>query len=273
MCRWLAYCGSPIYLESLILKPENSLIHQSRHALQSVSVTNGDGFGVGWYGDRPEPGVFRDIQPAWNDENLKSISAQIRSGLFFAHVRASTGTSTSRANCHPFRHENWMFMHNGKIGGFERLRRELTLGVAPDLYNRIRGRTDSETFFYLLLTNGLRDDPVAAFGRTIAQVLGVMARAGVEESLTMTAAVSDGKAVYALRYASAGATPSLYYGCGARPNCAKGGAAAESQDSILILSEPLDHDEAQWNPVPDSHVLIAGQGGVAVKPFEVAALS
>ena len=88
MCRWLAYCGSPIHLDSLILELENSLINQSRHALQSAAVTNGDGFGIGWYGDRPEPGLFRDFQPAWNDENLRSISSQIRSGLFFAHVRS-----------------------------------------------------------------------------------------------------------------------------------------------------------------------------------------
>ena len=273
MCRWLAYCGSPIYLDSLILKPENSLINQSRHALQSASATNGDGFGVGWYGDRSAPGLFRDIQPAWNDENLRSISSQIRSGLFFAHVRASTGTSTSRANCHPFSHENWMFMHNGKIGGFEQVRRDLALLVTPDLYPHIEGTTDSETLFYLLLTNGLRNDPVEAFSRTVVQVLGVMERAGVEDAFMLTGAVSDGKAVYALRYASAGDAPSLFYGCGARPHGTEGGAVAETESSILILSEPLDHVQERWNVVPESHVLVAGGGGVAIRPIELSATS
>ena len=63
--------------------------------------------------------------PAWNDANLKSLSHQIRSSLFLAHVRASTGTATARQNCHPFSNEQWMFMHNGQIGGYDRLRRTL----------------------------------------------------------------------------------------------------------------------------------------------------
>jgi predicted glutamine amidotransferase len=102
MCRWLAYAGPPVYLESLILKPEHSLITQSRDAHQSITTVNADGFGIGWYGARPEPGVFRDIQPAWNDSNLKSLVEQIASRLLFGHVRATTGTAVTRLNCHPF---------------------------------------------------------------------------------------------------------------------------------------------------------------------------
>ncbi|MBM3521755.1 MAG: class II glutamine amidotransferase, partial [Alphaproteobacteria bacterium] len=101
MCRWLAYSGRPVYLEQLLFQPEHSLISQSLRARRSRVTTNGDGFGVGWYGARPEPGLYRDYRPAWNDENLRSLAEQIRSGVFFAHVRASTGTATSRSNCHP----------------------------------------------------------------------------------------------------------------------------------------------------------------------------
>ena len=67
----------------------------------------------------PSPGLYRDILPAWSDPNLKSLCRQIKSGLFLAHVRASTGGATSRANCHPFVSGRWSFMHNGQIGGFE----------------------------------------------------------------------------------------------------------------------------------------------------------
>ena len=125
MCRWLTYCGDPIYLDKVLFEPRNSLISQSLRARHSHVTTNGDGFGIGWYGERPTPGVYRDILPAWNDQNLKSLAHQIRSGLFLAHVRASTGTATSRANCHPFAHGKWLFMHNGQIGGYERVRRRL----------------------------------------------------------------------------------------------------------------------------------------------------
>lgn len=269
MCRWVAYCGPPIYLDTLIFEPENSLINQSRFASQSASATNGDGFGIGWYNAKPEPGLFRDTLPAWNDENLRNVSRQIRSGLFFGHVRASTGTSTSRSNCHPFRHDCHLFMHNGKIGAFGQLRRELSLMIAPALYPNLQGTTDSETFFYLLLTNGLQADPQGALQRSVAQVLDVMHRAAVTEPFKMTAAISDGHSIYALRYASDGDAPSLYYGCGASPDAGDGTVAEEAGNSILILSEPLDQKREQWVAVPQSHVLIAGDGGVAVVPFSI----
>jgi glutamine amidotransferase len=51
MCRWLAYTGSPIRLEQALYSPANSLIDQSLHSRLGAEVTNGDGFGVGWYDD------------------------------------------------------------------------------------------------------------------------------------------------------------------------------------------------------------------------------
>src|SRR4029453_5922490 len=120
MCRWAAYLGEAVFLEDIVTAPCHSLIAQSHRAMEAKSPTNGDGFGLAWYGARPEPGLYRDILPAWSDPNLKSLCRQIRSGLFLAHVRASTGAATSRANCHPFSHGKWLFMHNGQIGGYER---------------------------------------------------------------------------------------------------------------------------------------------------------
>ena len=123
MCRWAAYIGEEVFLEDIVTAPCHSLIAQSHCAREAKSPTNGDGFGIAWYGDRPEPGLYRDILPAWSDPNLKSLCRQIKSDLFLAHVRASTGGATSRANCHPFVSGRWSFMHNGQIGGFERIRR------------------------------------------------------------------------------------------------------------------------------------------------------
>lgn len=268
MCRWLAYSGPPIYLGRLVLQPENSLIDQSRRALESVSTTNADGFGIGWYGGKPEPGCFRDTLPAWSDQNLLNLCEQIQSGLFFAHVRAATGTDTTRANCHPFHYGRWMFMHNGMIGEFERVCRDLTLMVAPRLFPRIEGTTDSEVLFYLLITNGLEDDPGEALRRTVGQVNGVMTAAGIAAPLRITLAISDGQSIHALRYASDQQAPSLYYGCGPSPRSSAGEVAAETANSVLILSEPLDHAEEQWVAVPQNHLLIAGEGGIAVLPFE-----
>jgi glutamine amidotransferase len=267
MCRWLAYTGPGIYLDSLIFEPENSLIHQSRRALRSVSTTNGDGFGIGWYDSRPEPGQFRDTLPAWADENLRNVSSQIRSRLFFAHVRAATGTGTSRANCHPFRHGKWLFMHNGGIGGFERVRHALAMRLPPVLFGCLQGTTDSELLFHLLVANGLDCGPDVALRRTIAEVLAVMAEQGCDEPLTITSALTDGSAIWAVRYAARAPAPTLYYGCGVPVRGCGAQFAGSNSGAVLVLSEPLDTVEEHWVPVAESTLLVASRGGIAVEPF------
>ena len=167
MCRWLAYSGSPIYLEELIFKPEHSLIDQSLAARVTATATNADGFGVGWYGNRSSPGLYRDVQPAWNDSNLRDLAGQIEASLFLAHVRSATVPPVQQTNCHPFRYGKWLFMHNGSIRQFADIRRDLLLAVAPGLFSSIEGSTDSELMFYLALTFGLEIDPIAGVEKMV----------------------------------------------------------------------------------------------------------
>ena len=253
MCRWLCYFGRPRYLESLLFEPENSLIHQSLHARQAVVTTNGDGFGVGWYGERDLPGVYHEVLPAWNDSNLKSLAHQIRSPLFLAHVRASTGTATSRSNCHPFSHGQWLFMHNGQIGGYERVRRRLDNLVPDELYARRQGTTDSELIFYLLFRYGLERDPPGALRKTIQAVVYAMAEAGVEEPFRMTAALANGDSIVALRFSTDERPPSLYW--------------SEIDGDLTVVSEPLDAEADQWNEVPSAHLLTVEHGKVELQRF------
>lgn len=248
MCRWLAYTGEPVFLDELICKPDHSLVAQSLCAVEAKTPTNGDGFGIGWYGERAEPGLYREVLPAWNDQNLASLAHQIRSGLFFAHVRASTGTSSSRPNCHPFAHGPWLFMHNGQIGGYLQLRRQLEALIPDPLYDRREGTTDSEILFLLLLANGLEADPLGALSRTLAQVTGVMAAAGMKEPLRFTSALTDGRSIYALRYASDDRPPSLYW---------RTGDPAGAGNAVSIVSEPLEQPDT-WQELPANEVLLVG---------------
>ncbi len=266
MCRWIAYAGPPVRLDTLLFLPENSLISQSLHATRGVP-TNGDGFGLGWYAERPFPGVYRDILPAWNDANLRSLSEQVRARLFFAHVRASTGTATSRENCHPFTHENLLFMHNGRIGGYDRIRRRLEGMIADEFYHKRRGTTDSELFFLLALSNGLMEEPATAIARTIRQVRREMARHNVEEPFRMTAALSDGERVMAVRTSSDGASPSLFHAAGAEL-VVEGRAIrfTRGRGTVMVLSEPLD-EEASWQEVPEDHMLETRHGEARVRPM------
>jgi glutamine amidotransferase len=269
MCRWLAYSGCPVYLDQLLFRPERSLINQSLHAFKGLVATNGDGFGVGWYGERREPGLYRDVRPAWNDDNLRSLSEQIKAGLFLAHVRASTGGVTSRANCHPFRHGRWLFAHNGQIGGFEQIARELDFSLAPALYRARTGTTDSETLFYLALTFGLEHDPLGALARAAGFVEDAMRRARIAEPLRLTAALTDGQRVYAVRYSSDHSSPTLFYGNArdVRDNAGRPCIDCADAPSTLIVSEPLDRAFAHWINVPEGQALVVEHGATRLSEF------
>lgn len=239
MCRWLAYAGEVIYLEELVENPDNSLIKQSLSASESKTPTNGDGFGIGWYGHKTTPGIYREILPAWADQNLLSLCRQIRSPLFFAHVRASTGTFTSRANCHPFSVNNWMFMHNGQIAEYEKIRRDIE-NLIPDHYYLSReGTTDSEALFLALFAYGLPDHPIAAVSKLCSKINELMKEKNIKGAFRFTATLSDGENVYAFRYSSDCRAPSLYYRC--------------SGSGVIIASEPLDVANEDWTQVAPSH--------------------
>src|SRR3954454_681522 len=156
MCRWLAYSGSPVLLSTLLFSPTHSMVDQSLHSKLGAEPTNGDGFGVGWYDDSPTPGVFRSIEPAWNDQNLRELADHVTSGHFFAHLRAAIGSAVQQTNCHPFRHGRRLFMHNGFVDGLATSRRDLVLAVDESLYPEIAGQADTELLFSLALTSGFQ---------------------------------------------------------------------------------------------------------------------
>ncbi|GGS52958.1 class II glutamine amidotransferase [Streptomyces griseoviridis] len=275
MCRWLAYSGSPILLENMIYKPAHSLIDQSLHAKMGVETTNGDGFGVGWYGtsgtDDGGPAVVREIGPAWSNRNLRELAGHVRSHLFFAHIRASTGSAVQQTNCHPFRHGRWMWMHNGAIAEFPRVRRDLLLAVDPELFLHIEGSTDSEVMFYLALTFGLEQDPPGAVARMAGLVEEVGRAHGVEHPLQMTVATTDGQSLWAFRYSTQRASRSLFYSTRVEALRALHPDLAflrdASDDTRLVVSEPLGDLPGMWNEVPESTYGVVRPGGGERLPF------
>lgn len=256
MCRWAAYLGEEVYLEDIVTAPCHSLIAQSHSAQEAKTATNGDGFGLAWYGERPEPGLYRDILPAWSDPNLKSLCRQIRSGLFLAHVRAATDGATSRANCHPFVHGRWSFMHNGHIGEFDRLRRQLEGGLSDSAYEALQGTTDSELFFLLMVEAGLDADPLGATRRAVAAVAKAALKAGMDPLIRLTAAFSDGERLHAVRHATDDQAPTLY-----TAPFGRGGGRC-------LVSEPFDRACAEWQAIPPGSFVTATRTSVTVQPFE-----
>jgi glutamine amidotransferase len=271
MCRWLAYSGTPVLLEELLYKPAHSLIDQSLHSRLGVETTNGDGFGVGWYGEGTTPAVFKSVEPAWNDRNLRELAGHIRSGLVFAHIRASTGTPVQQTNCHPFRHDRWLWMHNGAIARFHDVKRELLLAVDPSLYPDVDGSTDSETFFFLALTLGLEDDPPAAVERAVGLIEHVGRSHGIEHPIQMTIATTDGDRVWGFRYSSERRSRSLFFSTlveTLRHQYPDNPVLHElSDETRLVVSEPLGDLKGAWNEVPESSYAVVQEGQDELHPF------
>jgi predicted glutamine amidotransferase len=272
MCRWMAYSGSPILLEELLYRPDHSLIDQSLHARMGVETTNGDGFGVGWYGASIDtPAVFHSVEPAWNERNLRELAGHVESPLFLAHIRASTGTAVQQTNCHPFRYGRWLWVHNGLVKDFARLKRELTFAVDESLYPYIQGSTDSELLFYLALTLGLEDDPPEAVGRMVGMVEKVGLRHGIDNPIQMTIATTDGSSVWAFRYSSEGKSRSLYYSTDIRtvremyPERPR--LQEASDETRIIVSEPIVDLAGAWNEVPESSYGLVCEGADELHPF------
>jgi predicted glutamine amidotransferase len=246
MCRWIAYRGETTALEHYVTEPAHSLISQSIHALEATASVNGDGFGLGWYGHHPEPGLYREVRPAWSDENLRYLCRHLQSHLFFAHVRAATGTAITRPNCHPFACGKWMFMHNGFVGSWNRLRRQVESLIPDQLYPARIGTTDSEAIFLAMMGAGMADHPLLAAEKTLARLTDFVNHNKPADRFRFTAALSNGSDLFAFRYSVNDKSNTLYY--------------QESESSIVIVSEPLDDDHKKWTPVPENHVLIALSG-------------
>jgi predicted glutamine amidotransferase len=271
MCRWVAYSGNPIRPETVLYDTKNSLVEQSRSDRLAGRKPNADGFGLGWYGDREMPGLYRSVAPAWGDRNLRDLAGQITSPLFLAHVRAATGTPVEQTNCHPFRHGRWLFMHNGFIDGYQRLRRELLLAVDPSLFEGIEGTTDSELMFHLALTFGLEEDALAALERMAGFVEETGRRHDVADPLQMTVAVSDGERLIAARYASGPVANSLFVTADADairalyPDDAR--FRSFSEEARAIVSEPLGDLPGVWREIPAGTAFVVRPGEDETVPF------
>jgi predicted glutamine amidotransferase len=289
----------------MLYEPEHSLIHQSYHAHEREEPLNGDGWGVGWYDPRLEdhPATYRTLQPAWSDDNMRHVSPLVETPTFFAHVRAaSPGLPVHRLNCHPFRggrhdHEDQeglepaetgrrrlMFMHNGGVEAFQRIKRDLQEELADDAYFTIDGSTDTEHLFALVqqqlgeaAADPTVDDMAEALEATLARVHELQRAADVDGEIAANFCLTDGERMVATRYKHpVDETPeSLYIGTAGAFYCEGAGYGVQdpgADDAVLVSSERLGNDERAWREVPENHLVTVDPGhDVTLEPLEPAA--
>ena len=266
MCRWMAWYGQPLLIDEVLFKTPHGIVDQSLHSRLGAEPTNGDGFGLGWYGTGEGPGIYRSVHPAWGDANLRELAAHIESPLFFVHVRAAIGSPIQETNCHPFRHGRWLFVHNGFIADFHRMRRDLMLAVDPALFADVNGSTDTEVVFHLALTLGLEDDPIAALERTVGLIEETARRLGIADPVQGSFGVSDGTSLWAVRYASAGTPRSLFASDDVesirRLHPENERFQRLSPDDRMIVSEPFSDLPGVWHEIAPATAVTVRRGGV-----------
>lgn len=272
MCRLVAYLGHEVLLEDVLVKPFNSIVMQSLHARESSNLTNGDGFGVGWYVPEisPTPALFTSISPAWNDNNLLHLTAKIKSPCFFAHVRAASAGGVTHYNCHPFLFNEWMFMHNGSMENFLAIKRHLRHLLDDDIYNSIQGETDSEHLFALFLQFCKGKDLTNI--KVVADILQATIYKTNElidkfigpkhEPSYFNFCLTNGKQIWATRYCSdEKALPeTMYYSVGKEFIAKDGRYHMLHNDgpsgSLLIASEKLTKFHTEWHDIPPNHLVM-----------------
>lgn len=254
---------------------------------------NGDGFGIGYY-TSPElgdaPCIYRSTIPAWNCANLARLAEKTTSSLVFAHVRATTTGALSESNCHPFSYHSLMWMHNGHIANFAKIKRKIVDAIADEYFLAIEGSTDSEWAFAVFLDSlqGLGVDtkkaPKDGFGhavlrkamlKTIERLNAWMAEVGTAEPSLLNFGATDGHSVVCTRYVSSRTdeAASLYFSSGTRFHEYKEGGfyrmerRDRGQDLVMIASEPLTFERGDWVTVPTNSVLTINKQTVLIHPI------
>ncbi|MCB1080803.1 MAG: class II glutamine amidotransferase [Chlamydiia bacterium] len=272
MCRFVAYIGSKsILIKDLLETPSNSLIKQSKEAKHGHHGLNADGFGFAWYNKdiEPSPGIFKSIQPAWNDKNLLHLSRKIVSNCFLGHVRASTVGDVVFNNCHPFSYKEYSFVHNGTIRFFEKVHRALINELNDDFFEKLKSQTDSELIFFLIMQY-LESDPNPSLEKALIKAFNRVIELQIDHDQDhfsrLNIVITNGSEMIATRFVSKDHDPlSLYYSTrGFFPSDSN----AFESPYVLVASEPLNDLDHEWSEVPaNSYLTISADFSCEIKAF------
>ena len=278
MCRFVAYLGKkPLLLNDVLGEPENSLINQSKHAKDGALGLNADGFGLGWYNHEIDniPGVFKSIQPAWNDLNLHNIVTKVKSTCFLGHVRSATMGDVNIFNSHPFAYNKFLFVHNGTIHEFDNIKRQLLTILSDEMFSTIKGQTDSEYLFALLMDNFYRkkimvsvQDLSEIVEKSIDQLIMMQKQLTKAAFSKINSVLTNGKTLIATRYVSDDIHPSLSLYYSVQKSIKDGDKHVES---IIISSEPLTDCVNKWIEIPPNHMFLVDETlNFTLKPIVLA---
>ncbi len=283
MCRLMAYKGTSTVIDRLLYQPKNSLINQSFNAKEIEEPLNGDGFGIGWYVPEVanEPVTFVSVNPAWSNRNLRNLAPKIKTECLIAHVRAASVGEVSESNCHPFQYNNILMAHNGGVEEFSKIKRHLRSPLSDELYNWIKGQTDSEHIFASLINhlkenhNAITPETVVdSFEHTFRNINHLMTKYDIREAAYLNMVFTNGDFMVATRYVSDDKEEplTLYHSEGSRYVVEDGitrlEAPQDDDQAVLVVSEKLSEDKG-WTMIPPNHfVIVEPSLNVRIRPIK-----
>ena len=137
----------------------SSLVHAD-NALMDQSKKHPDGWGVAYYLEN-SPHIVKSTECAMDDHIFEKISGVVSSHTVVAHIRKATQGQNNILNSHPFQYGSWVFAHNGNMKDFPSHKTKLLSLIDHDLKPYILGSTDSEIFFFILLTEIKKVHPLS----------------------------------------------------------------------------------------------------------------
>lgn len=282
MCRIFAFRSR------VDLKVQRSLV-KAENALQIQSRKHPHGWGIAYYlTSQREPHVIKSMESAFTDERFRRVSSFLTSHAVIAHVRKATVGELSQENTHPFSWNGWTFCHNGTIFGFEQIKDRMRERIAPRFLSRIWGSTDSETFFYLVLSElersgydvdehqgDLSEDLWARLGLLLGWVRDLSEETGADErEAMMNFVLTDGEVMLAARFNGGLSFSTQKRRCADFDICPVPdkvcfGPRQEGvqHTHLLLASDPTSPDDV-WEEIPNRGLLVVDEDlSLRVRPL------
>ncbi len=241
MCRHIGYIGKERLLSDIFLNKSHSIIDMAfRPREMQNAKLNADGFGIGWNANNFFY-LYKSIFPIWNDTNLLSVTKNISSNLAIANVRSATlPNDLSYNNTHPFNNKNFLFSHNGYIKNFNTsCKKNIINFLDSEFISKIKGDTDSEYIFYLLLQIYSNEKDISeAIDKTIKFLKNNCDQAML--NFLIAHKNHNSISLYATKFSINLNSPSLYY-------------LIDDEKNIYVSSEKLD--DSSWKTVKDFSLL------------------
>lgn len=256
MCRLYALrANEPTRVECSLVHAQNALMAQS--AGDAEGLVHGHGWGVADYYKDGLPMIEKQTWAAFEGEHFAKKAARVYAHTVVAHVRRATVGVMSIENTHPFVYGRWIFVHNGTVPNFLKVRDRIIEELDPLLRNDIRGTTDSEHIFYYILSLHLKqpDRPLMEIVRqAIQQIVDWSAEVTPDRRVGLNIILTDGDHFVGSRF---GRTlwhleRENIFIC---PICGKSHVHHErgaDYRAAEIASEPLSDEN--WREIPDNHV-------------------